>query len=319
MSDKYDYLNLLERKLDPHQKEVCCRTENTIVAAGAGSGKTQVLATRFAWLVMSCRIPASKILTLTFTKKAAGEMYKRIYETLLFFAENQATPEEEKKLARRALNDFSNVHIQTLDSYCKSIVEEASTGYGIRPDFTVGSSDSESDIKNQALPFVFSKRNSPAIKNYSSIGNYQAFADQILARTIIDNTSIATAESFFSDKLSAQKKEIIRAWNYLIFARGDCPDIFKEMLEESLAAFPAANCTLNALSLFENEFNETKGKTGTPYHSKCEKIMGKMAGLEKEGLFLDESFDFENFRDKKHDQIYNFFEMIRDFPAIQIL
>ena len=51
MNDKtanYEYLNLLARKLDDAQKKVCCRTENTVVAAGAGSGKTQVLATRFA-------------------------------------------------------------------------------------------------------------------------------------------------------------------------------------------------------------------------------------------------------------------------------
>ena len=114
--DEYKYLDLLERKLDQYQKAACCRTENTVVAAGAGSGKTQVLATRFAWLVMSKGIPASKILTITFTKKATGEMYERIYKTLSFFTENPQTPEKEKQRAREALEDFSNVHIQTLDS-----------------------------------------------------------------------------------------------------------------------------------------------------------------------------------------------------------
>ena len=65
--NNYAYLDLLEKKLDKKQKAVCCRTDNTIVAAGAGSGKTQVLATRFAWLVMSEHIRAPQILTLTFT------------------------------------------------------------------------------------------------------------------------------------------------------------------------------------------------------------------------------------------------------------
>ena len=51
--DEYKYLDLLKRKLDQYQKAACCRTQNTVVAAGAGSGKTQVLAPRFAWLVMS--------------------------------------------------------------------------------------------------------------------------------------------------------------------------------------------------------------------------------------------------------------------------
>ena len=56
MSANFDYLDLLEKinkKLDPKQRAVCCRTENTIVAAGAGSGKTQVLATRIACIVKS--------------------------------------------------------------------------------------------------------------------------------------------------------------------------------------------------------------------------------------------------------------------------
>ena len=99
MSD-YQYLDLLgqiNKKLDSKQRAVCCRTDNTIVAAGAGSGKTQVLATRFAWLVMSEHIRAPQILTLTFTKKAAGEMYERIYKTLSFFAQNPETPPAEKK------------------------------------------------------------------------------------------------------------------------------------------------------------------------------------------------------------------------------
>ena len=74
----YEYLSLLSKPLDAQQIQACCVDKNTIVAAGAGSGKTQVLATRFAWLVMSKEIPVEKILTLTFTNKAASEMYERI-------------------------------------------------------------------------------------------------------------------------------------------------------------------------------------------------------------------------------------------------
>ena len=52
MKNDYAYLDLLEHPLDDQQKKVCCSVQNAVVAAGAGSGKTQVLATRFAWLVM---------------------------------------------------------------------------------------------------------------------------------------------------------------------------------------------------------------------------------------------------------------------------
>lgn len=324
MSENYDYLDLLERKLDPKQRAVCCRTDNTIVAAGAGSGKTQVLATRFAWLVMSCKIKASQILTLTFTKKAAGEMYKRIYDTLSFFAANEKTPPEEKKLAAKALEDFSNVHIQTLDSYCKRIVEQAATRYGITPDFTVGSSDSESDIKNQALPFVFENRASAAITDFATIGNFQNFADNILSKTIINNTSVATPPSFFSDKIEVQKKEVVRAWNYLVYGncagksdlQGECSSLLKEDIEARLADSPAANCARNALELFENEFNNTKGKAGQPYFTKCEKAVEALAAFDPTLLSLDDSFDFENPDREKFSQLQAFNNALTlfDFP-----
>ena len=56
----------------------------TVVSAGAGTGKTQTLASRFAWLLASdpdCK--ADQILTLTFTNAAAAEMRERIRKTLL--------------------------------------------------------------------------------------------------------------------------------------------------------------------------------------------------------------------------------------------
>ena len=209
--EKYEYLNLLPKNLDPIQKEACCATGNSVVAAGAGSGKTQVLATRFAWLVMSENIPASQILTLTFTKKAAGEMYRRIYDTLSFFAHNDKTPPLEKKRAFQALEDFSEVHIQTLDSYCSGIVKQAANIYGIRPDFSAGSSDSKQEIRNLALPFVFEHKNNLAVQTYAQSGKFQDFANDFLAATIEKYTSLITPHNYFADKLNLQEEKILFA------------------------------------------------------------------------------------------------------------
>ena len=70
-------------ELNPEQRQAVNETEGYVrVIAGAGSGKTRALTGRYIHLVKNLGISPSKILCVTFTNKAAGEMKQRIRKYL---------------------------------------------------------------------------------------------------------------------------------------------------------------------------------------------------------------------------------------------
>ena len=65
--------------LDPQQRDSIVRLEdNCLVIASAGSGKTSTIVSKAKYLVEKQHIDPSKILLLTYTKKAANELFERM-------------------------------------------------------------------------------------------------------------------------------------------------------------------------------------------------------------------------------------------------
>ena len=72
-------LDALLRGLNPEQRRAVSHGDGPLlVVAGAGTGKTQVITRRIAWLIATREARPSEILALTFTDQAADEMQVRV-------------------------------------------------------------------------------------------------------------------------------------------------------------------------------------------------------------------------------------------------
>ena len=75
-----DYIS---KVLNPQQQEAAfCIKGASLILAGAGSGKSRVVAYKIGHLISHHRVPSDRILAVTFTNKAAGEMKSRIHHIL---------------------------------------------------------------------------------------------------------------------------------------------------------------------------------------------------------------------------------------------
>jgi ATP-dependent helicase/nuclease subunit A len=190
--------------LDPDQRKAAAAEYNTVVTAGAGSGKTKVLASRYAWLVMEKGCKVEEILTLTFTNKAVNEMYSRIYTFLAGRQDNER--------ARKAVEEFHKARILTLDAFCAAAARTASSRYGISPDFTSDNQGVRELAMDAALPFVLARRDNPALQAIIADRKIRTVAEELFADTVLNHSPISRPPDFGSF-MRRQHEEILRQWN----------------------------------------------------------------------------------------------------------
>jgi len=131
--------------LNPQQRQAVMHGESPLlIIAGAGTGKTTTLAHRVAWQIVSGTDP-SRMLLLTFTRRAAAEMLKRVESILL-----SLNPEQLPNPAVAQKNTIRRIHGGTFHSVATALLRRHGNLIGLNPDFTILDRGDSEDLMNLA-------------------------------------------------------------------------------------------------------------------------------------------------------------------------
>ena len=158
--------------LNNKQQQAVESTEGRVrVVAGAGSGKTRVIAHRYAYLVNDIGISPGNILCLTFTNKAAQEMKRRI----------------SGMVDRGSVNDF----ICTIHSFCAKFLRQEIYRIGYPKNFTIIDEEDAKQLAKQAMiEFDIDRKKITAerfLKGVAALKGYEP--TQYIQRHLLPNSS----------------------------------------------------------------------------------------------------------------------------------
>ena len=122
-------------------------SQNVVLEASAGTGKTRVLVERYVNLLLAGVDPAN-ILAITFTRKAAAEMRQRIVERL-----KEASRLSQLDASRwRDLRDrLGDIDISTIDAFCLSLLREFPLEAEVDPGFALADDTEVPRLMEEAL------------------------------------------------------------------------------------------------------------------------------------------------------------------------
>lgn len=152
--------------LTQEQEIAVKNTEDKVsVSANAGSGKTTLLVSKYLYLQLfkPKEYNYKNVVAITFTKKAASEILKKIHDTIADLLGNSNIPEDKRKYKDINLTDeqvkvlkeisrnLINLKVSTIHSFCRSIIKDYYYKIGLQSNFTVLEEAEQSVILNDII------------------------------------------------------------------------------------------------------------------------------------------------------------------------
>lgn len=240
----------MENKLTPSQKAALNTDIHISLTANAGSGKTFVLKKRYIKLLTRPDIFPSHIAAITFTEKAASELYNKINEELDETIQSEETPEDIKKLLRKKKRLLHSAKISTIHSFCSELIREfaieAETDPGFIPVDEIVSSELIDSAIDSSLTQLFEEESSKnlIIELLRELKGYEPLKN--LVKNAVKNRS--KLQKFYSSTLADKSlEEYENEISRYIF------DIFHDILE---AGDPDSLKSLNTQRLLKSGLKE---------------------------------------------------------------
>ncbi|MGD0523358.1 MAG: UvrD-helicase domain-containing protein, partial [Candidatus Microgenomates bacterium] len=174
-----------KKQLNPEQlKAIKHKTGPLLIIAGAGTGKTTVIAERIKFLIESKLADPAEILALTFTEKAAKEMEERVDTALPY--------------------GYTQMWISTFHSFCDRVLRREALHIGLTPKYKLMTeAESVQLIRNHLFKFE--------LNYFRPLGNPNKFISGILqhfSRLQDEDVSPSDYVAWANSKFKNQKSKI---------------------------------------------------------------------------------------------------------------
>ena len=125
------------------------------VEAAAGTGKTTALVGRIVALICEGISTLDRIVAVTFTEKAAGEMKLRVQAEIERARKTEDVTSERSARLAKALSQLELARIGTIHAFCGDLLRERPVEAGIDPLFEVAAEDQAADLMDRAFDTWF--------------------------------------------------------------------------------------------------------------------------------------------------------------------
>ena len=124
---------------------------NLLVEAAAGTGKTTALVGRIVAALASGHAELDRIVAVTFTEAAAGELKLRLRTAIEKARLDEKRPAAERERLRAALPKLEEARVSTIHGFCADLLREHPVEAGVDPYFEVAAEDTGAALFERAF------------------------------------------------------------------------------------------------------------------------------------------------------------------------